>query len=457
MSEPSSLLSAPTGLLDVPNELLEAIVLDSAGDYFQDPLLFVSQRTSILASCRRLRGLAINYHRLWCCYTLSPNVSLSELACISERWGASPLNLRLSFLGEGDACPAADEGCASLDHILDFFVVHSPRCVDLHVTIDSFVEVASILNALEASDQSALLALTVVWRETHLAFSPSVFHVMDVPFHGEDMQALSTLRLYDIPFNWLHLSSFSTLTVLVLHFRYADFAPDIAQLAAVLRSNPLLCKLSLRLHIARHYSRPGYVAPVVLSRLHTVDVDWLDSHERVREFASLLHLPNLSDLSYFFSRVDDVDVFCSLVRNSPAVLASSLCGRIPSSESATRVLRAIPRVSDLDVSDVSSLVFSTVLTEDARTSQSLCPRLSTLTVAGFRAQDLRTIVEARLFKGCAIKVLNCSRIHTCTFGSRHFSEYRSALLYLIRSVASFNVRSLCIGGEWTRSTEWMFH
>ncbi|KAJ7617682.1 hypothetical protein DFH06DRAFT_1145109 [Mycena polygramma] len=395
------------GLFSVPTELLELIVLDAVGDYFEDPLSYVIQRTRILFTCRRIYLLVKKCARLWSSYALYPNKSFLELQQMSHNWSTSPLHLQLVFLGNGDASPPPHAGCASLDETLEFFVEHAPRCTDLRVDIDSFLELPAVFHALDRATYHGLKSLTFIWTECHLAFSPSIFRVLDVPFNGDELRNMATLRLFNIPFNWFQLSHFTGLNILVLHFQYADFTPGASQLGAVLRANPFLTKLSMRLHLARFPSPSGYIDPIVLPHLLTLDVDWYEGHGVVHEFVSMMRLPRLQELSYFFNRVADMEVFHALANNCHSVTTAFFSGRIPNFAAGARLLRAFPHLIDLDVSSMSALVFSSVFTEDSRAqTEHLCPVLSTLTVSDFRAQDMRTIVEARIDRGNALQTFH---------------------------------------------------
>ncbi|KAJ6470786.1 hypothetical protein C8R47DRAFT_751965 [Mycena vitilis] len=299
------------GLLSCPNELLEMIFLEAVEEYFGDPVRYMTQRAHILFSCRRLCAVVLNCARLWTSYSLCPNTSFVELAQMAKRWSSHRLVLRLLFLGENEPLPLPDDGCASLDQTLAFFVEHVPRCTDLRVDMDSFLEFPAVFGALRAANYNLLQTLTIVWNESHLPLARLHSRPMDVPFNGAELTTLSSLRLYNVPFSWNHLSRFTGLTVLVLHFIFVDFAPSMQELASVLRSNPLLTRMSLRLHISSSTDR-GHVDTVILPHLVDLDVDWL-GHRMVYEFVTLLRFPNLNTLSFTFKRVEDVQsIYCGL-------------------------------------------------------------------------------------------------------------------------------------------------
>ncbi|KAJ6511605.1 hypothetical protein C8R47DRAFT_1314517 [Mycena vitilis] len=442
------------GLDSVPNELLEEIVLDAVGNYFEDPVSYVVGRTRILFSCVRLCLLVLKCPRLWSSYTLSPNKTFLELRQMAKNWSTSPLNLHLVFVGDGEPSTPASEGCASLEDTLKFFVEHAPRCADLRLDIDSFLEIPVVFHALDRSQFSILRAVTMVWSDCRLAFSPSLVRVLNVPLNSQERHNITTLRLFHIPFNWFQLSHFTGLTILVLHFRNPEFAPGASHLATMLRSNPFLTKVSMRLHIARHPSPKGYIDPITLPCLLALDMDWYESHSLIHEFVSMFRMPNVQELSYFISGADDVEIFHALANNCHSVTTLYLSGGIPNPAAGARILRAFARVVDLDVSSMGGYVWSSVFMEDARSRWCLAKALKTLTVQGFKAQDLRAIAEARKAKGYPLEAINCHQIRHCMYGSQSFPAYRSALLYLIDNVPCFNVRNLKIGGVWTRSTEW---
>ncbi|KAJ6470771.1 hypothetical protein C8R47DRAFT_1077557 [Mycena vitilis] len=442
------------GLSSVPTELLEEIFLDAVGYYFEDPVSYVVQRTRILFTCLRLCLIVLNCPRLWSSYTLSPNKTFLELHHMAKNWSTSPLNLRLVFITDGEELQSTSEGCASIEETLKFFVEHAPRCAALRLDIDSIPDVPAIFRALNRSQFTILQAFTAVWSDCRMVFSPPLVRVLNIPLDSQERNNVTTLRLFHIPFNCFQLSHFTRLTILVLHFRNAEFAPGASHLATILRSNPSLMKVSLRLHIAQYPSPKGYIDPITLPCLLVLDIEWFEGYGLIQEFVSMLRMPRIQELSYYLYGAEDVEIFHALANNCHSVTTLHLSGSIPTPAAGARILRAFARVVDLDVSNMGNYVWSTAFMEDARSQWCLAKALKTLTVQGFAAQDLRAIAEARRAKGYPLKTINCVQIRSCVYGSQSFPVYRSALLYLMDSIPHFNVRNLKIGSRWTRSTEW---
>ncbi|KAJ7640380.1 hypothetical protein DFH06DRAFT_1334742 [Mycena polygramma] len=440
----------------MPPELLDHIVLDTMDDYFEDQKAFALNRYRLLLSCLTIHCAVLDCSKMWSSYTIAPNRLAQELACVGRQFLARPLTLKLALIGEGDLFPSPAPGFASLNDTMAFFVANSSGCVSLELEVDSFIEEEALLRALWDAEYKSLRSLTFIWKSDHLAFVPIRYSSMELPFSGEELRSLTTLRLFDTHFCWHHVARFTGLTALVLHYTYSDLAPEACQLGAVLASNPLLIKVSLRLYIApRRCFEP--ISPIYMSRLLELDVDFYGDCSVV-DLAAALRMPALKRLAFAFADAVEMAAFWALVSYAPPVETMVLVGPVPCVQSAGDMLASVPSLVDLDVACANGHLFIQAL-HDASRYVTVCPRLGTLTVTGLKVQELRRAVEYRIGKSCPLQNLNCYRIHNCVYGSRSFPVYMEALTYLLDNLDIFNVRGLGVGeDQWMAwSLDWVFH
>ncbi|KAJ6523742.1 hypothetical protein B0H19DRAFT_1276831 [Mycena capillaripes] len=325
---------------------------------------------------------------------------------------------QLSTGRDDDPPESQDPERASVWETFDYFSSISSQCSQLYIQSDSFPYNGELLDALRRSTHTRLRSITFVWYFDRLPSRLLGVRAMDFPFVGGEVHGVSTLRLFDARFCWEPLARFTGLTTLVLHFQYADNPPTIDQLASIMRSNPRLVRMSMRLHVSGLVSSSP-LQPVFLPELTELDLDF-NGDSSVAILMAECHFTRLRVLNY----------------------AAALTGSVRQHDAPKThsVLAALPSLVYLDLTAINGLIFKEALSRTLDRTNPVCPRLSTLSVLDFTSRDVRAIVAARSHVHRPLKGLNCFNLYPSGLGGRR--SYASHLLdleYICGSVDELNV------------------
>ncbi|KAJ6585949.1 hypothetical protein B0H19DRAFT_1060127 [Mycena capillaripes] len=422
--------SAICGLLSIPPEVLEIAVVYSICDYFDDPAGFVRHRTNVLRTCRSLYFVVVNCAALWNSHILiHPNGNLRlELVEVSRHFRERTLSLHTYFSRHAEYENGEDyPDSATLLETLSFIQKHSWQCKTIYLHIDSFPEWHDVLAAFHSIRYDRLEDVTFVLYCDRLPTSQLAKIVpMDLPFTGEELQHITSFRIYDFRFRWNGIARFTGLTILVLHDQYGGVGiPTINQMEAVLRSNPRLCQLSIRLHLDRTPSA-SILQPIRLNHLVELDVDFNGPGSTRVVLMSKCRMPRLQVLSFAFNlRSEDFQTFMALASNAPLLSRVILSGRLPDDFQSCDLLAILPALTHFDISGINGIIFKNALAEYAEPDGIMCPMLHTLSVYEYSVEDVREVIDARILLGSPLRILNCHQIFPTSVGS-----YSSYLVYL---------------------------
>ncbi|KAJ7640375.1 hypothetical protein DFH06DRAFT_1334737 [Mycena polygramma] len=439
--------------LKIPAEVIELALLESMCDYFDNPVAFVRNRTRIELSCRWLYHVVEDCPAMWTSYVISANMNRNELQEMTRHFRDRTLKIQLYFILEDDPSPPSGIDTPSLAEILAFFGRHSGQCDYIYLHVDSFPRWTEVFVALRYMSYERLKSVTFVWYGSRLPTSMMAAVVHDLPFSSAALASISSFRTYDTRFRWTDVARLTGLTTLVLHFIFSDNAPSILQLAAVLRSNPKLHRLSLQLHAKLvHPSSP--VPSIVLPHLYELDLD-VDAPRVAPMLMGACSMPSMEVMSFAFHRAQDADLVMSFIERSPILNRIIFTGLLRSSNRTQDILGAVPLLENLDLSCMNGLAFKNALSSPSDSHKAACPLLHTLSVIDYSAADVRDVVEARYELGVRFDTLNCYYIFSTSLSKDTSLSYFDYLMDMQR--ARNRVQRLNVdpeGEEWT--IEWSF-
>ncbi|KAJ6470776.1 hypothetical protein C8R47DRAFT_1200350 [Mycena vitilis] len=410
--------------LNMPSDLLELIVIESTEDYFDAPVQFIRHRTNVLLSCRWLHAIVDECAAMWSSYVLSQNMEKAELREMSRHFRDRTLQLKLYFFRSISPLPFPRKNPASLEEVLAFFLRHAHQCSMVYLTLDSYPQWMQVFNAFSSAHYPRLKSITFDWSGENLPTRLLQTCISELPFTGTSLQTVTCFRSFDMRLDWDHIPRFSSLTVLVLQFLFSDYPPTGSQLAAILASCPMLRQLSMRL-LVKSSPLSASSPPIVFDHLHELDLD-LDGHGITPSYIQRWHFPLLEVMSFDLNRAEDFSLFVEFAARSPNLSRLILSGHLCDESRTLDVLRAVPTVTNLDLSCINGIMFKNSLARMVEGSDVACPKLRTLTVIEYSAAELRSLVDARHAQQAPLDVVNCHHLFPTSL-----TTYSSYLNYLM--------------------------
>ncbi|KAJ7120545.1 hypothetical protein C8R43DRAFT_1136718 [Mycena crocata] len=404
-----TMINLRSGLIALPSELRRMILFWACGCYFDDAVAFVRVRSAARFVCRQLNADVIFYRELWTSYILVPSKNFTELNFVSSRVLADPLDLRVYLHGWRSIF--VDPRRAPFSSTLDFFLKHAHQCARLYFTADDFYTFPSLIDTLKSADLSMLEAFTLVrypTRRPHLVWDRTA---IDMPFTDPSVfDRMRSIRLFETVFTWPTMRKFGNLTELVLYDLQERLAPTGDELAALLDHNPYLIRLSLRLVSCS--SAPSVHRPLVTLR-HLKELD-ISAHGNINigHILSTFNLPYLRVVSIVFSRRGDIEalmLFSSQLRPVDVFVARGFNYESPR---LLDLLKSMPYVSILDISDFNREIFNAML-EQTESGIPVCPLLRTLALSEIGASRIKQLVAGRLKLGHRLAHLI---VHSMVYG-----------------------------------------
>ncbi|KAJ6523741.1 hypothetical protein B0H19DRAFT_1276830 [Mycena capillaripes] len=390
------------GLLKLANEILANIVILSSPNYFEEPAAFIQHRANILYVCRRLYLVVIGCPSMWSSYAITTDLKRTELQTMTHHISNRSLKLKLLFVGEVQ--PPSFPDRTSFSETMDFFQAHVTQYTMLDFELHEFQQTSEMLDYLLGATFEQLDHVTFAWYGERLRDKNNDVISFDLPFTGNELHNVGTLRLYDMRFRWESITKFTGLTTLVLNYLYGELRPSVEHLAAILRGNPKLRRTSLRLCVgSRAADQP--VRAINLPDLMRLDLDF-KGPSSIIQLMGQCQMPQMEILHFDFATHADIDLFFAFVRNSPAITFMSISGRAINTSTAIRILRALPSVSNLDISFTNGHVFKEAIASYSDHEGPLCPSLETISVIEFKTSDIFNLLSGRNRMGHGLKGVN---------------------------------------------------
>ncbi|KAJ7171035.1 hypothetical protein C8R46DRAFT_1032728 [Mycena filopes] len=386
------------GLLQLCTDVLELVVFGTLPDYFSDPVAFLRQRTRIMQTCRTLYFVVLDSARMWTSYCLSPGLPTSELDIAALRFEARVLNLHVEFNTDHESPPKP--GRASVSDTLEFIKTHSGQCRSLRLSLDAVSFLDELVLDVRAMSWDRLTSFTFLQLDAG-HFSGAAFpEAIQFPVAGSFNTSVTVLRLFNTFIHWNSLPSFTVLSILVLHLDFWCMSPFADNLAAILRNNPGLTRLSLQLHVVPTAGNVA-LAPVALPQLSELNI------------AVTCAMPALAVLGMDFSRPGDLAVFSAVTCSSPGISVFRPSGVLFTPDAEWTVLRGLPALRTLNLWAMAGSTFHRALSgdPDRRGRAPTCPSLSVLSVSGYEARTLRDMVERRKVWDMVIDDIYCRRVY----------------------------------------------
>ncbi|KAJ6581763.1 hypothetical protein B0H19DRAFT_1251935 [Mycena capillaripes] len=390
------------GLLELADEILANIVILSSPNYFEEPGVFIQHRTNILYVCRRLYLVVIGCPSMWTSYAITTDLKRTELQSMKRHISNRSLKLKLLFVGEVQPPSSVDR--ASFPETLDFLQTHAAQCSLLDIELHEFQQTSEVMDSLRRATYEQLDHVTFAWYGERLRDETDDVVSYNTPFSENELHNVATLRLYDMRFQWESITKFSGLTTLVLNYLYDELPPSVGELAAILRANARLKRISLRLSVC------GFTAdvpadPIILSDVTELDLD-LKGPSSIIQLMEQCQMPQMVSLHLDFTTHADIDVFFAIVRHSPSISFMSVSGRAINTSTAICILRALPGLTDVDLSFTNSHMFKKAITSYSDDEGPLCPLLKSISVIEFKISDIFNMIRGREGMGHGLKVVN---------------------------------------------------
>jgi len=390
----------------LPNELLASIFIIGVLNAEEEDSLTLN---ALMLVCRHWKDVVLCTPILWSRIVAGTRHSLDKARRKLERSQSVPLHVLVDF------SPRMEHGTVTTESIMntmDLLCSSIWRWKSFRLTIPNRPQAHAALSRCK-EDAPLLETLSIhilhSMQEDHYSHAP-------LPLFSGRIPRLSSCSITSFNFGW-DQKLLSGLRVLKLGGYWNGFSPSVDIILRILRACPKLEEFALR-----------NMSDVEVDRCATIETIPDGSDKPVRADSKAIHLPRLTNLSFYYSGIarthavmrllslpalervelcflDDVSLVIEHLRRQSLTSLPLRALRIESSFFSelklVRLLHRLPSLTSLelvDVEDASPHLFKS-MSAPAGASTWICPKLNTLILegcTGFDWDSLRSFVESRL-------------------------------------------------------------